>query len=123
MLGMPKGRSASSSFRSRCPVASTLDLIGDRWTMLVIRDLFLGASRYSDFANAPEGIPTNILANRLQMMEAQGLVTKTAYQDKPKRFAYRLTDKGKALLPVLRALKNWGMAWIPDRDPEPPPRG
>jgi DNA-binding HxlR family transcriptional regulator len=119
---MPRKKSTAMSFRSRCPVASTLDLVGDRWTMLVIRDLFLGASRYSDFANAPEGIPTNILAARLQMMEAQGLVSKSAYQDKPKRFAYQLTDKGKALAPVLRALKNWGMEWIPGRNPEPPPR-
>ncbi len=89
--------------------------------MLVIRDLFLGASRYSDFARSPEGIPTNILATRLQTMETQGLVTKSPYQDKPERFAYQLTDKGKALLPVLRALKSWGMEWIPGRNAEPPP--
>ena len=88
--------------------------------MLVIRDLVLGASRYSDFARSPEGIPTNILAARLQMMESEGLVAKTAYQSKPERFAYRLTNKGKALLPVLRALKAWGMEWIPNRDPNPP---
>jgi DNA-binding HxlR family transcriptional regulator len=113
---------SSIPFRSRCPVASTLDLVGDRWTMLVIRDLFLGASRFSDLASAPEGIPTNILASRLRMMEDQGLVAKSAYQTNPPRFAYELTDKGKALLPVMRALKDWGMQWIPNRSADPPKR-
>jgi DNA-binding HxlR family transcriptional regulator len=122
---MPVPKPVSVTFRSRCPIASTLDLVGDRWTILIIRDLFFGASRYSDFARSPEGIPTNILASRLRMMESQALVAKIAYQTKPKRFAYQLTDKGKALLPVMRALKNWGMDWIHNRSAEPPtgPRG
>ena len=90
--------------------------------MLVIRDLLSGASRFSDFASSPEGIPTNILASRLRMMEDQGLVAKSAYQTNPPRFAYQLTDKGKALLPVVLALKNWGMEWIPNRNAEPPKR-
>jgi len=107
-------------FRSRCPVASTLDLIGDRWTMLIVRDLFLGASRFKDFVNSPEGIPTNILANRLRTMEGQGLLSKDTYQTNPKRYAYKLTDKGKGLLPIMRSLKNWGMEWIPHRDATPP---
>lgn len=110
------------TFRSQCPVASTLDLIGDRWTMLIIRDLFLGASRFSDLVGAPERIPTNILTARLRMMEDLGLVTKNAYQRRPKRFDYQLTNKGKALLPVMRALRDWGMEWIPGRNAEPPPR-
>jgi DNA-binding HxlR family transcriptional regulator len=90
--------------------------------MLVIRDLLSGASRFSDFASSPEGIPTNILASRLRMMEDQGLVAKSAYQTNPPRFAYQLTDKGKALLPVVRALKDWGMEWIPNRNAESPKR-
>ena len=108
------------AFRSRCPVSSTLDLIGDRWTMLIIRDLVLGASRFKDFLASPEGIPTNILANRLRTMEAQGLLSKNAYQSHPIRYAYQLTDKGKVLLPVMRSIKKWGIDWIPDRDPTPP---
>lgn len=111
------------AFRSLCPVASTLDIVGDRWTMLIIRDLILGASRFSDFVASPEAIPTNILTSRLRMMEEQGLLSKSAYQANPERFAYQLTDKGKALLPVLRALKIWGMAWLPGRDANPPKRG
>lgn len=119
---MSRSKPPAPDFRSRCPVASTLDLVGDRWTMLIIRDLFLGASRFSDFLASPEGITTNILASRLRDMEQQQLVSKSAYQHNPERFAYQLTDKGKGLLPVMRALKVWGMEWIPDRDPNPPPR-
>jgi len=88
--------------------------------MLIIRDLLLGASRFSEFAGSPEGIPTNILSSRLRMMEEQGLVAKSVYQSKPQRFDYHLTDKGKALLPVMRALKNWGMDWLPHRSADPP---
>ena len=118
---MPASKAKKAlEFRSRCPVASTLDLIGDRWTMLIIRDLILGASRFKDFLGSPEGIPTNILTNRLRTMEEQDLVSKVAYQNHPKRYAYQLTDKGKGLLPVMRSLKKWGMDWIPDRDPTPP---
>lgn len=81
--------------------------------MVILRDLFTSKSRYSDFLTSPEGISTNILADRLAAMEAAGLVTRSAYQDRPKRFAYALTPKGDALLPVLQALCVWGNAHIP----------
>ena len=99
--------------RSPCPVACALDLLGDRWTLLVVRDLLLGKSRYGDFLGAPEGIPTNILAERLGRLEEAGVVTRAPYQDNPPRFAYQLTQKGKGLLPVLRAVKDWGLRYIP----------
>lgn len=80
--------------------------------MVLLRDLFTGKSRYADFLASPEGISTNILADRLAAMEAADLVTRHAYQDRPQRFAYALTPKGDALLPVLQALCVWGNAQI-----------
>jgi DNA-binding HxlR family transcriptional regulator len=112
---MKTPRPNATDHRSHCPVASALDLVGDSWTMLIIRDLLLGASRFNDFLASPEGITTNILTSRLRMMEAQGLICKEAYQSNPRRYAYRMTDKGKALTPVMRALMKWGMQWIPGR--------
>lgn len=99
--------------RSGCPIASSLDLIGDRWTMVILRDLLTGKSRYADFLGSPEGISTNILSDRLSAMEAGGLVTRSAYQERPRRHAYALTPRGEALLPVLQALCVWGNAHIP----------
>jgi DNA-binding HxlR family transcriptional regulator len=97
----------------RCPVAGTLELLGDRWTLVVVRDLFLGKTKYGEFHDSPEGIPTNILAERLKRLERLGAVRKEAYQDNPPRFEYRLTEKGKELLPVIRSLKEWGLKHIP----------
>jgi DNA-binding HxlR family transcriptional regulator len=99
-------------FRSLCPVASSLDLIGDRWTIVIIRDMFAGASKYGDFLASYERITTNILADRLHRMEVDGLVSKVAYQDHPPRYSYSLTPKGEALRPVLEALKQWGLEWV-----------
>ena len=106
---------SEEEFRSFCPIASSLDLIGDRWTLLLIRDLYFGACRYNDFLSSPEGIPTNLLAERLRTLESHGIVTKTPYQQKPVRYAYRLTEMGLALVPVMRALSQWGLTWLPDR--------
>ncbi len=88
--------------------------------MVIVRDLVLGASRFGDFLASPERIPSNILANRLRAMEERGLVAKEAYQSNPPRYAYRLTEMGKGLVPVMRALKDWGMTWLPNRSPKPP---
>lgn len=97
--------------RSPCPVACSLDLVGDRWTLLVVRDLFLGRSRFRDFAASPEGIPTNILSDRLKRLLDQGIIEQIPAPDGTKRFAYRLTKKGKALRPMLEVLRDWGLAW------------
>jgi|SRR5215471_17088789 len=99
--------------RSLCPVACSLDVIGDRWTLLVIRDLFAGKSRFGDFASSPEHIPTNILAERLKRLEAAGLIEATAYSEHPPRFEYHLTPRGLELEPVLDALASWGLAQFP----------
>ncbi len=99
--------------RSQCPVACSLDVIGDRWTLLVIRDLFAGKSRFGDFASSTEHIPTNILAERLKRLEAAGLIESTAYSEHPPRFEYHLTQRGRDLAPVLDALANWGLEQFP----------
>lgn len=95
--------------RSTCPIASTLDLIGDRWTLLVLRDLFLGKSRYDEFLESEEGISTNVLADRLKRLEAYGMVTKEPYGNHRRRMAYSLTAKGRSLGPVLRVMAEWGL--------------
>lgn len=99
--------------RSPCPISNTLDILGDKWTLLVIRDLFLGKRLYGEFTESPEGIPTNILADRLKRLEAAGLVKKEAYQERPVRYAYSLTRKGGDLLPVLNEIIRWANRHIP----------
>lgn len=97
--------------RSDCPIASTLDVAGDKWTLLIIRDIGLfGKHRNKDFQDAGEGIPTNILANRLKQLVSAGLVEKRLYQDHPPRYEYHLTTAGRGLLPVIRAMATWAVA-------------
>ena len=114
---MPRKTSAKSApaanRRSPCPVACGLDLFGDKWTLLIIRDLILGRSRFKDFIESPEGIPTNILSDRLERLRDGGLVEHIPAADGSKRLAYQLTDKGLALRPVLRAMRDWGLKWEP----------
>lgn len=100
------------SKRSVCPVACTLDLLGDRWTLLVVRDLFLGRAYFKDFLASPERIASNILADRLNRLVTAGLVEAGADPATAGRSVYRLTDKGRALHPLLDALKTWGLAHI-----------
>ena len=99
--------------RSCCPITNVLDTLGDKWTLLVIRDLVLGKRRYQEFLSSPERIASNILADRLTKLEAAGLVTRRAYQQKPARHEYLLTKKGKGLEPVLEAIIVWGQKHYP----------
>ena len=98
--------------RSPCAVACSLDLIGDRWSLLVVRDLLRGNVTYKELQNSPERIPTNILADRLRRLEEAGVIAKSAYQEHPVRYAYELTEKGKALSDVLLAYVRWGKKFI-----------
>lgn len=98
--------------RSDCPVACALDLAGDRWTLLVVRDLLRGRHTYKELQSGGEGIPTNILADRLKKMEDNGLVCAQPYQDNPVRWRYELTPKGEELGAVLGALARWGKKHI-----------
>jgi DNA-binding HxlR family transcriptional regulator len=109
----------SIAFRSPCPVASALDLVGDKWTLVVLRTIFAGRRRYKELAGMPERISTNILADRLARLEELELVRKTAYQVNPLRYEYTLTRAGADFLPVLQALANWSLAHIPGRWGQP----
>jgi DNA-binding HxlR family transcriptional regulator len=101
--------------RSPCPVSCTLDLIGDRWTLLVIRDMmFFGKQRFEEFLESPEGISTNILANRLKLLEELGLAEKQPYSNHSRRMNYQLTEKGKSLRSVLKVITIWGLKHIDD---------
>ena len=103
-----------NKFRSGCPIATSLDLVGDRWTLVIVRDLLTGKSRFGDFLKSPERIPTNILTDRLERLEAFGLIEKSSYQDNPVRFDYRLSEKGADLLPALQAVCVWANKHLPD---------
>lgn len=99
--------------RSCCPIACALDQLGDKWTLLVIRDLLLGKRRYQEFLESPESIATNILADRLKKLEAAGIIVLQTYQLKPARHEYLLTQKGEDLRPVIEALVRWGKTHFP----------
>lgn len=104
MDGMALGKDYATQ---ECSIASALEVIGERWTLLVIRDAFYGVRRYNDFL-VHLGIPRAVLASRLQALTAQGILEKRRYQESPPRDEYVLTDRGTALWPTLRALGLWG---------------
>lgn len=99
--------------RSNCPVARTLELVGDRWTLLIVRDLLTGEKRYGELLAAAEHIPTNILAERLKRLERAGVVERVQYRARPPRYAYRLTADGRGLGFAVDALATWGLAHFP----------
>ena len=106
----PKG--SESCNRSKCPVSCVLDLLGDKWTLLLVRDLLLGKGTYTELQQSPEGIPTNILAERLKRLQAAGIVARLPYQERPVRYRYLLTDKGRDLHAVLSAMIDWGNRYV-----------
>jgi len=96
-------------YDTRCPVARTLNAIGDGWSILILRDLFLKeACRFQEFQQSLEGIVPSTLSQRLKRLEADKLIERTIYSEHPVRVVYHLTDKGKTLGPILLALKDWG---------------
>ena len=114
MAGNRKKPAKDAGPRSACPITMTLDIIGDKWTLVILRDLFTGKSQYNEFLASPEGITTNILSDRLKRLTAEGLVEKTPYQTRPLRYDYTLTEKGVALQPVLQEICRWANEYIPD---------
>ncbi len=95
--------------RSECAISCVLDLLGDKWSLLVIRDmLFLEKKRYGEFQDSPENIPSNILSDRLKRLEAAGLITKRLYQEHPPRNEYIITDAGLELKEILQTMIAWG---------------
>jgi len=92
-----------------CGVARTLDLIGERWTILLLRDLLLqGPRRFQDFQASLPGVAPNILSARLKALEDSGLVKRQLYSERPPRLEYLLTAKGKSLGPIVKAMRDWG---------------
>jgi DNA-binding HxlR family transcriptional regulator len=103
-----------------CPIAASLEVIGERWSLLIIRELSLGNSRFSDIVHGT-GAPRDRIAARLKALEEAGVIGRTLYQSTPPRFDYHLTESGRELLPVLDALLAWGMDRVvspndPNRD-------
>lgn len=95
--------------RSPCVIGNTLDILGDRWTLLVIRDiLFFGKHEYKEFLSSPESIATNILSDRLKRLGAAGVIAEISHPTNKSRKLYYLTEKGKDLLPILGAIAVWG---------------
>lgn len=100
-----------------CPIARSLDLVGEAWSLLIVRDALLGATRFQDF-QARLGMPPSTLTRRLDQLTRQGLLTRTVYEERPVRERYELTEKGAELAPVLLALSAWGNRWLaPDGPP------
>lgn len=95
--------------RSTCPVASTLELIGDRWTLLIVRDLFGGKRRFDEFLDSPERIATNVLSDRLARLVAEDLVAREPDPNDGRRTLYRLTARGRSLGPVMGVMRDWGL--------------
>ena len=109
----------NAQWRSECPIATSLDIVGDKWTLLVLRDLLDGKTRFSEFERSPESIPTNILTERLRRLVVHGLAERV--QGAGRRVDYLVTDKGEAMRSVLLALADWGNAnvagtWVPPED-------
>jgi DNA-binding HxlR family transcriptional regulator len=104
-------RTDYKSYGLDCPIAKSLDVIGDRWTLLIIRDLLRGTHKYQDLLASLEGISTNLLAERLARMVDEGIVARTMYSDKPPRAEYHLTEQGQQLASVVDSLFEWGVKW------------
>jgi len=108
----------TSPYAQDCPIARTLDLIGDRWTMIIIRDLFLGRSRFNEFRQSTPRISPKLLSERLKRLEEQGIVERAVLDGYPPRAEYRLTQKGRSLFPVLFAIGSWGFEYLFTDEPE-----
>jgi DNA-binding HxlR family transcriptional regulator len=105
------------SYGPYCPVARTLELVGERWTLLIVRELLVGPMRFTDLHAALAGIPRNLLADRLRDLEAQGVVGRRELPPPAARTVYELTGAGQELLPVIGALARWGLTHLPPPEP------
>jgi len=105
------------SYGQYCPVAKTLELVGERWTLLIVRELLAGPQRFTDLHGALGGIPRNLLADRLRDLEAEGLLARAELPPPAARTVYELTAAGRDLLPVIGALARWGLTYLPPPGP------
>ncbi len=105
------GRAALSS--QTCTIARAAALVGDEWTIMILREMFLGTRRFDDFLRQT-GMSSHLLSQRLKKLEIAGIVRRTAYSQRPPRYEYRLTEMGRTLWPVVISLKQWGDRWLCD---------
>jgi DNA-binding HxlR family transcriptional regulator len=106
--------------RSLCPISNVLDLFGDKWTLLIIRDMiFEGKSSYGECTSSDEKIATNILADRFELLESQGLVTKKVSTENKSKFVYTLTEKAIDLIPIIVEMVLWGSKHFEDTSTKP----
>jgi DNA-binding HxlR family transcriptional regulator len=110
---MKHGKRTKSARRSDCAVACTLDIIGDRWTLLIVRDLLRGKRYFDDFLHSPERIATNILSARLRALCEWGFVEKTPDPADRRRYTYQLSDSGMRLGELLGDIAAWGLKYLP----------
>ena len=114
-----KSKKSEIEWRSECPVASGLDILGDKWSLLIVRDLLLFRTRtYSEFCESPEKIATNILANRLKLLTSLGIIERLDVGRPARNNAYRLTKSGKELWRVLDALGRWSHTNLRESHPD-----
>ena len=100
-----------------CPVARTLSILGDRWTILIVRDCFMGVTRFDGFQQSL-GVTRHVLSDRLRRLVESGVLEKRPYQDRPVRYDYILTQRGIALGDILKAMRDWGAEHIPEDAPD-----
>ncbi|MEM5299597.1 helix-turn-helix domain-containing protein [Burkholderia sp. JPY481] len=100
-----------------CPVARSTEVVGDKWTTLVLREMYMGATRFEEIQIQTEATP-QMLATRLKSLEADGMIERQPYQKRPVRYEYHLTQKGRAFYPVIQALRTWGETWCKSKGEE-----
>ena len=104
----------SALTNSRCPVCRTADIVCGKWTLLIIRDLAEGASRFCELERSLEGISPRTLSLRLRALEAEGMVARHTFPEVPPRVEYALTEKGEALVPLIEDMRRYGRRWLSD---------
>ena len=105
-------RTMNDTHDARCAVAATAEIVAAKWTPLLIHDLSEGPRRFKELEHACPGISPRTLSERLDMLEENGVVVRRSYPESPPRVEYELTDKGRALLPIIREMRKFGRAWV-----------
>jgi DNA-binding HxlR family transcriptional regulator len=111
----------SAESNSRCPVCRTADVVCGKWTLLVIRDLAEGCSRFCELERSLEGISPRTLSLRLRALEEEGIVARNTFPEVPPRVEYALTEKGQALVPLIDDMRRYGARWLLDEELAPVP--
>src|ERR687884_1824813 len=109
--------------QSSCPVSACAEILAGKWTILLIRDLAAGRSRFCELERSLDGISPRTLSLRLRALEAEGIVERRTYPEVPPRVEYRLTPKGEALVPLIEQMRHYGREWLENGRPAPAGRG